>query len=290
MKRVVIFADEPDWHTRRLTEALQAGGTEPSLHSLRQCCFRLGERGPGILNGGIARPLPDLVLVRSVAAGSFEQVTLRLSFLHALEALGIPVINSARAIERCVDKSMTSFLLERAGLPVPPTLVTENPEIARGFLEGSEGDLVLKPLFGSQGKNLARLAPSESLPQREADAGVYYLQRIVASRRGWHDFRVMVVGGEAVAGMIRHGKSWITNVAQGARCESLVLNSRMAEMSVAAVAAVGADYAGVDLIEDEAGSLYVLEVNSSPSWQGLQGVTAIDLAKRLADHARARAR
>ena len=52
-----------------------------------------------------------MALVRSIPAGSFEQVTLRLGLLHALAALGVAVVNDARGIERCVDKSMTSFLL-----------------------------------------------------------------------------------------------------------------------------------------------------------------------------------
>ena len=61
-------------------------------------------------------------MVRSMSGGTFEAVTLRLGMLHALRELGVPVWNDARAIERCVDKSMTSFLLARAGIPTPRDL------------------------------------------------------------------------------------------------------------------------------------------------------------------------
>ena len=71
------------------------------------------------------------MFVRAIAGGSFEEVTRRLGVLHALRELGVPVWNDARAIERCVDKSMTSFLLARAGLPTPPTWAVEGADAAR---------------------------------------------------------------------------------------------------------------------------------------------------------------
>ncbi len=284
MALALIFSDEPDWHTRRLAAALRERGITAYVRSLRDCAFALGEGGAGIVIPGLPKPLPDVVLARAIAAGSFEQVTLRLGFLHALSHIGIPVINSARAIERCVDKSMTSFLLHRAGIPTPATLVTENAEMAARPIAEAAGDLVLKPLFGSQGKGLARLSPGMTLPSGDTYDGVYYVQRFVGRDKDWRDIRVMVVGGRAVAAMTRHGESWVTNVARGGRCEPIAISPGLAELSVAAVDAVGADYAGIDLIEAGSGSWTVLEINSSPAWKGLQSVTDGDLAGAVADH------
>ena len=289
MTRVAIFVDEPDWHARKLAAAIAAGGGEAVLCSLRDGAFRLGEGGSGIDLPGFAGALPDAALVRSIAAGSFEQVTLRLALLHALAAAGVPVVNDARAIERCVDKSMTSFLLQRAGLPLPPTFAGESETAAERWRAGEAAEVVAKPLFGSQGRGLARLAPGDAQPPREAYGGVRYLQHFVGRDSDWRDFRVMVIGGEPVAAMIRRGRSWITNVGRGGRCEPMQLSERLASLSVAAVAAVGADYAGVDLIEDRAGALNILEVNSMPAWKGLQSVAACDIAGRLASHVLARA-
>jgi tetrahydromethanopterin:alpha-L-glutamate ligase len=284
--RVVIFAEDPDWHCRRLAAACAARGGKVVVESLRRCRFRLGGGGPGVEVPGFGGALPELALVRLIANGSFEQVTLRLSLLHALAALGVRVVNDARAIERCVDKAMTSFLLHRAGLPTLATLVTEDAEIAAGWRAALGGDAVLKPLFGAQGTGLRRLAPDDDPPGPEAGlAGVHYLQRYVGRDGDWHDYRVLVVGGEAVAAMIRRGRSWITNVARGGRCEGVPCRGRLAELAVGAARAVGAAYAGVDLIADEAGGLAVLEVNSMPAWKGLQSVTPIDLADAIARHA-----
>ena len=64
--------------------------------------------------------LPEAVFVRGVAAGTFEEVTLRLDVLHALGEMSVQVINSARVIERTVDKTMTSHLLNRCRVPAVP--------------------------------------------------------------------------------------------------------------------------------------------------------------------------
>ncbi len=286
--RVAIFADSPDWHTRRLTAACRARGIAAEVVSLRACAFTLGGTGSGVKLPRFGDTLPDAVLVRTIAAGTFEQVTLRLGILHALAALGVPVINEARAIERCVDKSMTSFLLHRAGIATPPTLVSEDEAAARRWLDTMPDERVQKPLFGSQGRGLIRFGRDDAWPPIDAYAGVRYLQRFVGRDSGWRDFRVMVVGGHAVAAMLRHGRGWITNVRRGARCEAVAVTPRLADLSRAAAAAVDADYAGVDLIEDERGLLNVLEVNSMPAWKGLQSVASCDVAGAIVDHLLAR--
>jgi tetrahydromethanopterin:alpha-L-glutamate ligase len=285
MVRIAILIDEPDWHTRQLSEAFAERGAVVAVLSLRDCAFVLGQGGSGIAMPGFADALPDAVLVRTIASGSFEQVTLRLGLLHALGALGVRVVNDARAIERCVDKSMTSFLLHRAGIATPPTLASESQALAAQW-RAAGAELVRKPLFGSQGRDLVRLHPGEELPSPYA--GVHYLQHFIGRDQEWRDFRVMVIGTSPVAAMIRHGRSWVTNVRRGARCEGVALSDRLAEPSLAAVSVVGADYAGVDLIEDEDGSMLVLEVNSMPAWKGLQSVADCDLAGKLAEHVLAR--
>jgi tetrahydromethanopterin:alpha-L-glutamate ligase len=284
MPRVAIFVDEPDWHTRRLAGAFEALGASVRVASLGGCAFILGDDTSGIAIPGFEGTLPDAVLVRSIAKGGFEQVTLRLGILHALAAMEVPVVNDARAIERCVDKSMTSFLLHRAGIPTPETFTGEDDAQAAAWRQQTSGDHVAKPLFGSQGRGLLRLRPDDPLPPTASYAGVRYLQRFIGRDTAWRDSRVMVIGGEPVAAMLRHGQSWITNVHRGARCEKVAAAGRVAELATAAAEAVGAGYAGVDLIEDEDGKVFVLEVNSMPAWKGLQSVNQCDLARLLAQH------
>ncbi|MGH8751756.1 MAG: ATP-grasp domain-containing protein [Burkholderiales bacterium] len=291
-RRIAIVTDEPGWHGKKLKQAFAARGCEARYVSLTQCHFDLAHARNPVVMQGYAPGLPDGVFVRGVPGGTLEQVILRLDILHALRELQVPVYNDARAIERSVDKAMTSFLLRRAGIPAPPTWVCESAAQARALLmrETAAGrELVLKPLFGSQGKGLRRLQSGMDIPALQEYAGVCYLQSFIDCGEGnWHDFRVLVADGAARAAMRRNGANWINNVAQGGTCAKVELDAAMRKLAQDAVRALGMDYAGVDLMRDQAGRLWVIEVNGIPAWRGLQGVCEFDLAQMLADDMLAR--
>ena len=285
MPRIALLSEGAGWHTSALRSAFAAAGAEAVPLRLADCAF--ATTAPhGLALPGFADALPDAVLVRVIGDGSFEEITRRLGVLHALDALGVAVWNPARAIERCVDKSMTSFLLAAAGLPTPPTWTVEGFAPAQALVarEAAAGALVLKPLFGSQGRGLRLIAGPEDLPPAEEVHGVYHLQRYVqGAGPGFCDHRLLVSAGEVVGAMTRRAQGWITNIRQGGRPEPFAPAADMARLAVAATACVGARYAGVDILRDAAGQALVLEVNSMPAWQGLQRVTASNLARALAD-------
>ena len=291
--RVAIFTDETGWHTTRLKRALRARGAEARCVDLADCHFDTTTSSHGIVIPGYGRALPDAAIVRGIASGSFEQVTKRLGILHALRECSVPVYNDARGIERSVDKSMTSFLLHRAGVPTPPAWATESLALAQRVVmrEGAGGRaVVLKPLFGSQGKDLQRLGHVDGEhvalpPLGGAYADFAYLQRYVpqSSKPGF-DWRVLVVGGRAVAAMRRVSRHWIHNVAQGARCERDELTPLLAGLAERAARALELDYAGIDLVpSDDGGGAAVIEVNGVAAWRGLQRVTDFDIAQALVD-------
>ena len=229
--------------------------------------------------------LPDAVHVRTLSGGSFEAITKRLGVLHALAKLGIVVWNDVRAIERCVDKSMTSFLLARAGVPTPPTWTMESTPAARALVEreASRGALVLKPLFGAQGKGLRLIRRPEDLPGPEDIAGVYYLQRFQSNgTQDFTDYRLFVLRGRVVAAMMRRAPTWITNVKQGGQPVAVAPDPKMERLAVAAAEAVGAAIAGVDVLVGADGAPTVLEVNSMPAWNGLQKVSKRNIAEEIA--------
>ena len=281
---ILLVTDTLDWHARRMERAYAARGAAVVRRDLSDCHFETlsptGLHIPGF-DG-----LPRAVHVRTMAAGSFEAITRRLGILHALERSGVPVLNAPRAIEACVDKSMTSFLMAKAGVPTPPTWTLESLEEARALVRHQieHGPLVLKPLFGAQGKGLLLLRSVEDLPPPEAVSGVYYLQNFVPTREGdFHDFRIFVVGARAVAIMLRRSQSWITNVKQGGEPQAVPYDAELERLALAAARATGAEIAGVDIIVGREGPR-VLEVNSMPAWSGLQRVAQVDIAGEIADH------
>ena len=280
---IALVTDSNDWHTRALCRAFAAVGARARRLMLAAC--RFDTTSPkGLILPGLGAGLPNAVLVRDMAGGSFEAVTLRLGVLHALQEIGIPVWNNARAIERCVDKSMTSFLLARAGLPTPATWAAESFEAAAEIVRQETSPLVLKPLFGSQGRGLKLIYSPEELPPPAEVSGVYYLQRYVGVERdGFHDFRVLVSQRRVVAAMMRHSAHWVTNVKRGGKPVAAVADGIMRDLAIAAAAAVGANFAGVDIVYDRDERPTVLEVNSMPAWSGLQRTTPIDIAETLAN-------
>lgn len=277
MIRVAIAIDRVDWHARQLRAAFLASGIEPVFFSLRAVAFA----PHGLVFPGFAG-LPDAVFTRAIAAGSFEEITRRLGILHALRERGVAVWNDARAIERCVDKSATAFLLAASGLPTPETWTVEGAEAARDVVAGAAGELVLKPLFGAQGRGLMRIVAPADLPAPEAVGGVYHLQRYIPpAPAGFCDYRLLVCRGGVIAAMARRSENWITNIQRGGKPSRLAPPADLADLAIRAARAVGADYAGVDLIRDAAGRALVLEVNSMPGWRGLQSVWATPIAASL---------
>ncbi|WP_102960124.1 ATP-grasp domain-containing protein [Mangrovicella endophytica] len=278
--RIALVTADMDRHAREMLKAFRAAGAEVFPVELAEIAFDT-QAPSGLILPHFGATLPDAVCVRTLDAGSFEQVTRRLGILHALQALGIFVSNDARAIERCVDKSMTSFLLARAGLPSPRSWAVETAAEAAAILSAEPGPLVLKPLFGAQGKGLKLIRSSDELPAPDDIGGVYYLQRF-AGRQGedgrWSDYRILVSEGRVAARMVRRAGGWITNIKQGAEGFAMAPDATLDELAIAAAAAVGADFCGVDLLHDAEGHPQVIEVNSMPAWSGLKRASGVDVA------------
>jgi RimK family alpha-L-glutamate ligase len=283
MMRIGLAIDTEDWHARALLRAFSACGVTVVPFRLSDAVFDMGHPH-GVALPGFEKGLPDAVLVRSISDGSFEAITRRLGVLHALRELGVPVWNDARAIERCVDKSTTSFLLSHAGIATPATWAVEGRAAALAVAEREcpAGPLVLKPLFGSQGRGLRLIASGADLPPPETVGGVYYLQRYLAAGSGtFRDHRLFVCAGSVVAAMTRQAQIWVTNVRQGAETLPFSPSAGMVDLAVRAAACAGACYAGVDVLVDGDGRPWVLEVNSMPGWKGLQRVAGSSVAGHI---------
>jgi RimK family alpha-L-glutamate ligase len=284
--RVVIFNDTHGWHSNQLVEELSLLNIDTVLTDLAECTIDLSSP-TGLSIPGFTKQLPNAVMVRGIAPGSLEQITLRMDVLHTLAELQVPVFNPATAIEHTVDKARTSLRLHLAGINTPQTWACENQQIAfdiaeKQFLQGYE--LVVKPLFGCQGKGIEKVSTLEQLQTVSPVGDAFYLQQYISpkSEGHWQDWRLLVIDNEVCAAMSRSSKHWITNFAQGADCFATTLTNEMIDIAVNATKAVNAHYAGVDLIQDNKGNFSVLEVNSVPAWKGLVGATGLNVAAHLA--------
>lgn len=285
--RIPIFTDDAGWQGAQLKQAFARRGVEADFVSLQDCVINLAQQIPNIHIPHFDT-LPQAAFVRGVAGGTLPQVITRLNVLHMLTRQGVRIYNQTQAIERTVDKAMTSFLLRMHGVATPATWVCESrahTETIRQLAASNGQQLVLKPLFGSQGQGVRKLLHSEPLPvpmQQYVD-GVYYLQQLIETADKPHDYRVFVVGGKVISAMKRMGESWVNNVASGGRCETVQPSERMQALALKAAQAVDIDYCGIDIIQAASGEYYVLEVNSIPAWRGLQSVTDFNIADVLVD-------
>ncbi|HEY1381513.1 MAG TPA: RimK family alpha-L-glutamate ligase [Gemmataceae bacterium] len=277
--RLAILAGGDGWHVRDLRRAAADAGHAADVLDFRRLAAGVGSE-PDPLAGH------DAVVVRTMPPGSLEQVVFRMDLLHRAQAGGVTVLNPPVALEACVDKYLATAKLAAAGLPVPPTVACQHADAALDAFRALGGDVVVKPLFGSEGRGMVRVSDPElawrTFRTLERTQAVLYLQRFVP-HPGW-DLRVLVLGGQVLAAMRRHaGDDWRTNVAQGGRAEAVTATVDQERLALRAAAAVGAVFAGVDLLPTADGDV-VLEVNAVPGWRALAPACGVDVAAAVMRH------
>ena len=274
--RIAILSFGVGWHVRDLMRAAAQLDHEAIPFDFRKVQAALPHTST--LDGY------DAVIVRTMPPGSLEQVVFRMDLLHQLQTKGVRVLNPPRALEICVDKYLASVRIENAGLPTPPTVVCQDAEAAFAAFQLLGGDVVVKPLFGSEGRGMVRVDNSDlawrTFRTLERLQTVLYVQQFIR-HPGW-DLRVFVLDGKVLAAMRRHAKDgWRTNVAQGGRAEAVSATAEEARLALAAADAVGTVVAGIDLLPRPEGGYYVLEVNAVPGWRALAPATGVDVAQKI---------
>lgn len=296
--RVLVLANSDSWYFRDLMRAAELGGFAcqrgdfPKLTAVigsanedgqaTECIALRDDSATEAVNSTVR---PDVVLVRTMPPGFLEQVVFRMDVLGRWEASGVRVVNPPKALECAVDKYLTTSKCQAAGLPVPETWVCESEEAALAAFERLNQDVVVKPLFGSEGRGILRVTDPDlalrtfrTLSRLQA---VLYLQRFIA--HPGYDVRVLVLAGRVLGGMKRfaHAGDFRTNVSRQARAEAHHPSPLECDLAVRAAQATGAWFAGVDLLYDRHGQCYVIEVNAVPGWKAFARVNGMDVAAEL---------
>jgi tetrahydromethanopterin:alpha-L-glutamate ligase len=288
MTSLVALVSGLGWHVEDLIRAAHKVGVSLQAVPFPSVAAGVGmtTEHPRVSAGDRDLTSADGVLVRMMPPGSLEQVVFRMDALHRVAASGVPVLNPPRAIEAAVDKYLTLALIEAADVPVPSTWAGQGADEALAAFDALGRDIVVKPLFGSEGRGLIRISDMElawrTFHALERLGAVLYLQRFI--RHPGHDYRVFVLRGHVIGVMRRHatGGDWRTNVSLGGRAEACELEPEAERLALAAARAIGALMAGVDLVPDlDRGQLVVLEVNAVPGWRALARVTGIDIAAEI---------
>ena len=284
--RFAVLAAPDSWYLRDLVRA--AG----SRHEIVQLPFTeitsaIGTDGKlQIASTGHNLADFDAVVVRTMPPGSLEQVVFRMDCLGRYEAAGGVVINPARAVEAAVDKFLTSARLAEAGLVTPRTICCQTADDAMAAFEQLGGDVVLKPLFGSEGRGITRLNDAALALRAFKMLGqlgaVLYVQEFI-EHEGC-DLRLLVIGERVLAMKRSNPLDWRTNISRGAKAEAITPDGSLLDIARRAAAAVAAPIAGVDVLPGRDGRLYCLEVNAVPGWKGLAKAVGVDVAALVLEY------
>lgn len=274
--RIAVLASRIGADEKRLFDALDRRGVPFDHVDTRRQWFQAGQRDfpwSVVLNREIGQ-------VRAVYAA------------RCLASAGVEVVNNADAMEVCGDKWRTTTALQVAGVATPRTVLGLTPQAALAATDSIGYPAVIKPLVGSWGRLVVRLSDRAcaegvfeyvaALPGPQSHLG--YVQELIGEP--CRDIRAIVVGGDLLGAVYRAGEQWRANVALGAQTRPCEVTTEISTLSINAAAAVGADIAGVDLIEDRDGRLLVLEVNHRVEFTGFQSAFAdrVDVADRMVEH------
>jgi len=283
--QIAVLGSATSWYVADLRRAAGERHTiVPITYS--ELCSQVDMTEVTLDSGEVDLRRSDGVLVRSMPPGSLEQVVFRMNALAVLEAAGVQVVNSPRAIEIAVDKYLTTVKLQEAGLLVPTTVACQTTEQAMESFLSLGGDVVVKPIFGGEGRGIARVT-DEAIALRtfkalEQIGAVLYLQKFI-EHEGC-DLRVLVIGDRVLGMRRRHPNDWRTNISLGAKAEPLEVSDELAQLARRAAAAVETSIAGVDFLPGKDGQLYAIEVNAVPGWRALSRVAGVDVAQWMLEH------
>ncbi|HEX4383948.1 MAG TPA: RimK family alpha-L-glutamate ligase [Myxococcales bacterium] len=288
MKRVrkrvlaVLSRKKSLYSTRRLLEAAKKQGFGTRIIDVLRCNLHLEAGNPRLFYKG--RELKQLSVALPRIGASVTSAGL--SVVRQLEALGVPMVNGSSSIAKSRDKLAALQQLATAGVRIPRTVLARGGGDVKELVAQVGGlPAILKLLQGTQGVGVM-IAHSEaevtSILGTLWDLGQeILLQEFIAESKG-RDLRALVVGERVVGAMRREAKrgDFRSNLHRGGAGTAVELPRDYAEAAVRAAQVLGLDVAGVDLLESKAGPT-VLELNSSPGFEGLEKATGLDIASEI---------
>ncbi|MGF1579927.1 MAG: RimK family alpha-L-glutamate ligase [Gemmataceae bacterium] len=284
--KIALLAGPIGWHAKALQHAAEGQGHRLEVVAFSRLVGVIGQTPKEALERfrEVSLDQFEAVLVRTMPLGSLEQVVFRMDALQTLEKNRVRVMNPPRTLEICIDKYLAGTRLVSAGLPFPKTAVCQTSEQSMEAFEFLGKDVVVKPIFGSEGRGILRVSDPDlawrTFRTLERTQSVLYLQQYI-NHPGW-DLRVFVLDGRVLASMKRHSDDdWRTNVARGGKCELATIGSLEEELALRATEATGVVVAGVDLLPNPEGGYFVLEVNGVPGWRALTRVCDVDIAGEM---------
>ncbi len=284
---ISVLGNEGSWYVEELSRASLSRGHSCQCVDFRALTSSVEEATTNVSSEEHQLSESDAIIVRTMPPGSLEQVVYRMDVLLQLQQAGKTILNHPRAVECAVDKFLTTSRLAAAHLPVPRTIVCETTDQAMEAFQTLGNDVVVKPIFGAEGRGICRLSDPDlafrSFRTLERLNNVLYIQEFI-QHEGF-DVRVLLLDGQILGAIKRSNPTdFRTNISRDGSAQPHLVTDEEANLAFSAARTVHATFAGVDLLYDLAGRCYVIEVNAVPGWRAFSKATQIDVADRVIEY------
>ena len=285
MKIFVLSRNSALYSTKRIVEAARERGHIVRVLDHLHCNLVIEKEKPQVIYHGEQVEMPDAIIPRVGSSVSFYGC----SVVRQFEMMGAFTLNGSDAILRSRDKLQCMQILSTSGVGFPLTSFTNYSNDFDEIIDSVGGTpLVIKLTEGTQGLGVM-LAENNSSAESVIEAfnklkARVIIQEFIKESRG-EDIRVIVVGDRVVAAMKRTAPpgEFRSNVHRGGTCQSVELSESERDAALGACRALGLNVAGVDLLRSNRGPL-VIEVNSSPGLEGIDGATEVDVAGAIVEY------
>ncbi len=285
MKIAILTRQPKCYSSRRLREAAKQRGHSVSMLDTLGFSISLEKESPDLFFRGKPIPNYDAVIPRIGASITYFGTAV----VRQFEQMGVYCANSALGISHSRDKLRSLQILSRHDVGIPSTaFVRKKEDVLPAIRRVGGAPVVIKVLEGTQGVGVI-LAETENVASaiietlQSAKQNVL-IQKFVAESKG-RDIRALVIGDSVVAAMRRvaQGQEFRSNVHRGGSAEAVELEPRYEETAIRAAQILGLRIAGVDMLESADGPR-IMEVNSSPGLEGIEGATKKDVAGAMVDY------
>lgn len=283
MNIAILSRDSKLYSTQRLKEAGEKRGHKVEIIDHMKCVLVIEKKNPMVWYNGRRLDYFDAIIPRIGASVTFYGAAV----VRQFEMMKVFTAVESQALIRSRDKLRSLQILSRAGLGMPKTIFMDYSRDTEGVIEAVGGaPVVIKLLEGTQGLGVV-LAENKKAAQSviEAFHGLHariIVQEFIKEAKGV-DIRAFVVNGEVVGAMKRQATregEFRSNLHRGGTASVVKLSRQEKYAAVEAAKKMGLGVAGVDLLPSKRGPL-IIEVNSSPGLEGIEGATKVDIAGKI---------
>ena len=275
------------WSTETLADAVEARTGQRHVVDMGEVVLDLAESR--LLFGELDLCEFDAIIVKKISREYSPNSIDRLELLRVAEAQGVRVFSPALSMLRLIDRLSCTTTLANAGIPMPPTLITESTAEAESAVQ-QYGSAVFKPLFSTKARGMIVVDAGKPEAERQQQIRDFYTEHPMMyiqkkMQLPGRDLGMVFLGGEYLGAYARvsEGDSWNTTILHGGRYAAAEPDPGWIDIAQRAQALFNMDYTTVDMADTEDGPV-VFEVSAFGGFRGAKEGLGINIAQRYVDY------